>query len=161
MLLLTNGIARNSALSYEHVCDVSLIAIGRFVTSLFVALSPHPAIASTLSVSLSFSIYLSRCLERRLHRSHGGVLRWQRWWWRYCRGESFLRGRVRHHGSAISFCGSLGCGWWDGNIRLKTVVFQLLDLKRMSRCWWPKKMTSLMSLRFTDLSHLPRFTNVW
>lgn len=83
MLLLTNGIARNSALSYEHVCDGCLSRRRKALRclSLSLSFSPHPTVASisTLSVSFSLSIYLSRCRERRLHWSHSGVLRWQRW----------------------------------------------------------------------------------
>lgn len=77
MLLLTNGIARNSALSYEHVCNGRLSHRRRTLRDLSLYRSPRPVIASTstLSVSLSLSIYLSRCRERRLHRSHDGVLR--------------------------------------------------------------------------------------
>jgi len=53
MLLLTNGIARNSALSYEHVCKVVSLSRRRRAFCL--------SFSSSLSLALSLSLSLFLC----------------------------------------------------------------------------------------------------
>lgn len=141
MLVLTNGIARNGALSYKHVRDddFSLVAAMRFMTFLHRSLlvrsrdSVYHCNPFRLPLAPYLSISTSRDAEkpRRFTMAKVVMTVLSRWEFLARAGRrGFYLGCC---GRAISFCGSLGCGWWGGSIRLRTVAFQLLgDLKRMS-----------------------------
>lgn len=145
MLLLTNGIARNSALSYEHVCNGRLSHRHRTFRDLSLYRSPRPVIASTSTLYVSLLLYLSISMSRETLIPE---LRWRFTMaevmtvlsrWEFLVRADCLHGPSRscRHGSAISFCG-------HSVVVDETFVlipsFQLLLgdglLKRMSRCRW-------------------------
>lgn len=71
MLLLTNGIARNSALSYEHVRDVRFLSRGYAHPPVLVSSTGRqPRYPARPSVALLLVLYLSRRNARRSRRDY-------------------------------------------------------------------------------------------